>query len=68
MEISYIRHSAVNLAGAHDPYPEWTEVGQVSEGEEGRKIVEVGEGVRVEVFCDKMRQHMRHDAGMTNYF
>ena len=33
--------------------PEWAEIGQVSEGEDGRKTSDVGERDRVEVFCGK---------------
>ena len=46
MQIKWIRHSAVNLAGFLDPVPE------DSEGE-GRKIGEAGERDRVEVFSDQ---------------
>ena len=39
--------------------------GQDSEGEDGRKI---SERDRVKSVLWQVRQHMRHDAGMTNYF
>ena len=33
--------------------PEWAEIGQDSEGEDGRKAGDVGERDRVEVVCGK---------------
>ena len=36
-----------------DSNPEWAEIGQFSEGEDGRKTNGVGERDRVEVFCGK---------------
>ena len=53
MQISCIRHSAVGLAGFHTPILNGSEIGQVSEGEDGRKTGDVGERDRVEVFCGK---------------
>ena len=50
--------------GASHSNPEWAVMGQVSEGEDGRKTSDVGERDRVEVFCGKCG----HDAGMTNCF
>ena len=47
--------------------PGRAEVGQVSEGEDGRKTGDVGErSCRGALW--QVRQHVRHDAGMTNYF
>ena len=37
----------MNLAG----FLEWAEIGQDSEGEDGRKTGDVGERDRVKVFC-----------------
>ena len=42
-------------------------LGQVSKGEDGRKTGDVGERDRGGVLW-QVRQHARHDAGMTNHF
>ena len=48
--------------------PFWVEIGQDSEGEDGRKAGDVGERDRVEVFCGKCGNMWDMTMGWQNYF